>query len=173
MKVRAFWKFGLVLALLVLPALGGWWHRPSSSAPGMTDASAAESETAVAPEAAAEEEDLLTDEPAGSEVSDAPVQPVAMEKRVPPNVNPTRPVSEMIQLAALGTGEGVMLAFVTNSTASFDLRADEIIYLKDIGVPDGVLAAMIARDEQLRGDKLKLELQPEPDPLAYADRKSV
>ena len=43
-----------------------------------------------------------------------------------------------------------MLAFVTNSTSTFNLGAEEIIYLNDIGVPSAVVTAMIQRDQALK-----------------------
>ncbi len=43
-----------------------------------------------------------------------------------------------------------MLAFVTNSTSTFNLGAEEIIYLNDIGVPSAVVTAMIQRDQVLK-----------------------
>jgi hypothetical protein len=44
----------------------------------------------------------------------------------------------------------VMLAFVTNSTQTFNLSAEDIIYLNDLGVPGAVVTAMIQRDQVLK-----------------------
>ena len=43
----------------------------------------------------------------------------------------------VIQLADSGVEEGVLLAYVNNSISTFNLGSDEIIYLKDLGVPAG------------------------------------
>src|SRR6185436_4834686 len=42
--------------------------------------------------------------------------------------------------------ESVMLSFVTNSSGTFNLGPDEIIYLKDLGADNSVLTAMIEHD---------------------------
>jgi hypothetical protein len=56
--------------------------------------------------------------------------------------------------------EGVMLAFVTNSISTFNLGAEEIIYLNDIGVPSAVVTAMIQRDQALK--ELSANMAPAP-----------
>ena len=60
-------------------------------------------------------------------------------------------MAEVIKLTQSGVDESVLLAFVANSTSTFNLGSDEIIYLNDLGVPDGVVAAMIQRDQALNG----------------------
>ena len=65
-------------------------------------------------------------------------------------MKPTAPVAEVLKLADSGVEESVMLAFVTNSTSTFNLGAEEIIYLNDIGVPSAVVTAMIQRDQALK-----------------------
>ena len=71
------------------------------------------------------------------------------EKPLPPNVRPKGPVAEVIRLAESGVDQSVMLAFVTNSTSTFNLGPEEIIYLNDIGIPSPVVTAMIQRDHTL------------------------
>jgi hypothetical protein len=75
---------------------------------------------------------------------------MSTSKPLPPSVRPTAPVAELSKLADSGVEEGVMLAFVTNSTSTFNLGAEEIIYLNDIGVPSAVVTAMIQRDQTVR-----------------------
>jgi len=53
-------------------------------------------------------------------------------------------------LAAAGIKETVLLAYVDRSESSFDLEADEIIHLNDLGVPASVVSAMLKRDTVLR-----------------------
>ena len=40
----------------------------------------------------------------------------------------------------------MVLAYVQNSQAPFNLSADHVLYLKDVGVPSPVVAAMLNRD---------------------------
>src|SRR5215469_2053928 len=74
--------------------------------------------------------------------TDAPIKPVVSDKPLPPNIRPSGPVAEVIKLANSGLAESVMLAYVTNSQHTFNLSAEDIIYLNDIGVPGSVVTAM-------------------------------
>ncbi|MFO1475762.1 MAG: DUF6600 domain-containing protein [Verrucomicrobiota bacterium] len=60
------------------------------------------------------------------------------------------PAAEVVKLAQAGMEEGVILSVVTNSSSTFNLTSDAIIYLNDVGVPAPVISAMIARDQELR-----------------------
>src|SRR5262249_51075152 len=71
-------------------------------------------------------------------------------KPLPHTIRPSSPTAEVIRLANSGIEDSVMMTFVTNSTGTFNLGAEQIIYLKDIGVPDAVVTAMIQRDQMLR-----------------------
>jgi hypothetical protein len=95
---------------------------------------------------------------------EAPVTPMAQEKTLPPSIHPARPLAEIIKLANSGVEESVMMAFVTNSTSTFNLNAEEIIYLKDIGVPDVVVTAMILRDQTLRSESITTLAAAAPPP---------
>lgn len=70
-----------------------------------------------------------------------------------------------------------MLAYVTNSTASFNLGADEIIYLNDVGVPSSVVAAMIQRDQALKelsASAVPAPAEPAPEePGLYAPQPAA
>src|SRR5437016_1207510 len=97
-------------------------------------------------------------------ITDAPTNPITEEKALPPNIHPARPLAEIIKLANSGVEEHVMMAYVTNSTRTFNLNAEEIIYLKDIGVPDRVVTAMILRDQTLRVDSMTALAAATPPP---------
>lgn len=69
-----------------------------------------------------------------------------------------------------------MLAFVTNSTSPFNLGAEEIVYLNDIGVPASVVTAMIQHDQTLKGlpvDASQLPPAPVSDPTTNAFPQEV
>src|ERR1043166_715527 len=85
-----------------------------------------------------------------ADIADAPAKSIATEKPSPPHIRPDAPGAEVIKLANSGLDQSVMLAYVTNSTSTFNLGAEEIIYLNDIGVPSAVVTAMIQRDQELR-----------------------
>jgi hypothetical protein len=68
---------------------------------------------------------------------------------LPSDIEPDSPLAQVIRLAQSGVEESVLLAYVNNSGSAFNLTPDQIIYLKDLGVPNDVVTAMIQRDQQL------------------------
>ena len=66
-----------------------------------------------------------------------------------PAVSPA--AAEVVRLAEAGTSEDVILAYIQNDTAPFDLSADQILYLRDVGVSSPVITAMLSRDTTLKG----------------------
>ena len=150
MKSRSYWKWSLGLALAVLPFAGGHSQealvQPTNTA--LSPNQPAVPDTAAPTPAAADADPA--DPTAEDDVVDAPAQPMTTDKPLPPGVKPSAPVAEVLKLADSGVDESVMLAYVTNSTSTFDLGAEEIIYLNDIGVPSAVVTAMIQRDQELK-----------------------
>src|SRR5881628_3479034 len=61
----------------------------------------------------------------------------------PPAVSPT--VAEVIRLAESGVSEDVIMAYIQNSPGAFDLSADQILYVKDLGLSSQVTTAMRVR----------------------------
>jgi len=82
---------------------------------------------------------------------------------LPPDIDPNSPLGQIVNLAQSGVSESVLTSYAGNSATPFNLTADQIIYLKDIGVPDSVVQAMIARDQQLGATD---NTQPAPDATA-------
>lgn len=80
-----------------------------------------------------------------AEQTEAPVQAVAPKRMaLPPGAD------QVAELAQAGVGESVMLEFVKNSTTTYDLNVDEIVYLTDLGIPDSVLAAMLRHGKEFQ-----------------------
>ncbi len=150
MKSRIYWNWGLGLTLAVMSFSGGD-PRESLSQPTNT-APAPQQEVApdVAPQAAPEPDPALAEPPAEDEVVTAAVQPISTAKPLPPSIKLTPAVAEVVKLADSGLDESVLLSFVTNSTSTFNLGAEEIIYLNDIGISSAVVTAMIQRDQELK-----------------------
>lgn len=90
------------------------------------------------------------------------LQPVSMQVpsvenktvtiQVPDPMKLSPAAQELVKLHESMVGESVMLTFVDNSAYSFNLTADQIVYLQDIGVSEEVLSAMIQRDAYLTGE---------------------
>jgi len=75
--------------------------------------------------------------------------PTAISAELPADIPPNTPLAQVIRLAQSGVAESVILSYVNNSGAAFNLTSDQIIYLKDLGLPDDAVTAMIQRDQQL------------------------
>jgi len=74
------------------------------------------------------------------------------------------PVAEVVRLAEAGTSEDVIVAYVQNATTPFNLTADNVLYLKDLGVSSQVVTAMLNRDSALRAQAPAPIAVPPPVP---------
>lgn len=64
------------------------------------------------------------------------------------NLSP--PVMEIVRMSDAGADTAVIQAFVENSPTAYNLRAEEIIYLHDHGIPASVITAMIQHGARQR-----------------------
>lgn len=76
--------------------------------------------------------------------------PVSVPHALPADLKLSPNTVEVVKLARSGVDGAVMLAFVTNSTGTFNLGSDQIVYLNDLGVASEVLTSMIEHDRLLR-----------------------
>src|SRR6266516_4023921 len=86
--------------------------------------------------------------PLFSVVAQAPVAPppesapqVQGAGTVPTDLSPG--VTEIIRLAESGSSEDVILAYIKNSQATYNLSADHVVYLKDVGLSPQVISTML------------------------------
>ena len=96
-----------------------------------------------------------------AEVSAVPPASVAP----PPSILPNSPLAQVVKLVQAGVDESVILSYVTNSTSTFNLDPDTIIYLSDLGVPNEVATAMMQRDQVLQ-QQMAAANPPQPPPPA-------
>jgi hypothetical protein len=82
----------------------------------------------------------------------APIENKTVTIQVPDPMKLSPAAQELVKLHESMVGESVMLTFVDHSTYPFNLTADQIVYLQDIGVTEEVLSAMIQRDAYLTGE---------------------
>jgi hypothetical protein len=66
----------------------------------------------------------------------------------PPSVSPA--VAEVIRLAQSGVGDDVVLAYIQNSAGGFNLSADQILYVRDVGLSSEIISAMLNKDANSR-----------------------
>jgi hypothetical protein len=83
---------------------------------------------------------------------------------LPADILPASPLAQVVQLAQSGVDEAVILAYVNNSSSPFNLTSDQIIYLKDLGLPNDAVTAMIQRDQQLGATAPAAPAAPAPAP---------
>jgi Family of unknown function (DUF6600) len=69
---------------------------------------------------------------------------------LPPDIDPDSPLAQVVRLVQAGVEQGVILSYIGNSMNPFNLNADQIIYLNDLGVPTEIVNAMQQRDQQLQ-----------------------
>jgi hypothetical protein len=77
------------------------------------------------------------------------------------NISPN--AAEVVKLAGSGVGDDVVLAYVQNAQAPFDLTADNVLYLRDVGVSQPVITAMLNHDSAFRS-----QAPPQGAPPQYA-----
>ena len=87
--------------------------------------------------------------------SAAPVAPVPAQIPAtpvvpPPNILPASPLAQIVRLTQANVDQGIVMTCITNSSSTFNLDSDRIIYLTNLGVPNNMINAMMQRDQQLQ-----------------------
>jgi hypothetical protein len=73
----------------------------------------------------------------------------AANRPLPANIPFTPALADVVRMAEAGIDENVILAFITNSTSTFNPGSDQIIYLNDLGISGQVITVMIQHDQAL------------------------
>ena len=95
--------------------------------------------------------------------------PAPADAALPADITPDSPLAQVVRLAQSGVNETVILAYVNNSSSPFNLTTDQIIYLKDLGLPDDAVTAMIQRDQKLGATAAAV---PAPTPATAAQTET-
>ncbi len=172
MKSRMYRNWSIGLAVAVLPLVGGYAQESLNLSTNAAPASRPVPAVNASAPAPATPGAGLAAPAAEADVVDALAKPMSAAPSLPPNVRLSAPAAEVVRLAQSGVDESVMLAFITNSTSTFNLGAEEIIYLNDIGVPSVAVTAMIQHDQvlkELSANAAPAAAPPTPaPPAAYA-----
>jgi len=75
----------------------------------------------------------------------APVTAPAVSQPAPTPVTLSYGADQVLQLARAKVNDGTILAFIQNTSGGFTLTADQIIYLKQQGISDAILNAMLTQ----------------------------
>ncbi|MEO6182171.1 MAG: DUF6600 domain-containing protein [Verrucomicrobiota bacterium] len=81
-------------------------------------------------------------EPAVSLPEDSEIDAAPLRAVIPP-ADLSAGVSEVVKLVQSGVGEEVLLAYLEKSGRTFNPTVDEIVYLKDLGLSETALAALV------------------------------
>ncbi|MGA1235589.1 MAG: DUF6600 domain-containing protein [Limisphaerales bacterium] len=103
------------------------------------------------------------------EASPLPAAELVPAPAVVPNLSPA--AEEVVQLARAQVGQDVILAYIQGVESPFNLDADSIVYLTDLGVESETVTAMVNHDQILRGrtalESVRVdETTPQPGTLA-------
>ncbi|HSY18027.1 MAG TPA: DUF6600 domain-containing protein [Candidatus Acidoferrales bacterium] len=99
-----------------------------------------------------------------SQAQDQPMPPPAGASVLPPEIEPNTPLAEVVKLVQSGVDVVIIKNYVASSAGAFNLDADKIITLKDLGVPTEVVNAMMDRDKALYLVNNTPPPAPEPTP---------
>jgi len=68
---------------------------------------------------------------------------------LPPDIDPASPLGQLVRLVQAGVDRDVVLAYINNSPHIYQLKADDIVYLNDLGTPSDIIEAILVHDRQL------------------------
>ncbi len=108
-----------------------------------------------------------SDSEEGVSTNSPPPAQTVLQSTLPEDVDPNSPFAQLVRMVQAGVDQGVMIAYIKKSPRFFELDADDIIYLTDLGTPPEVIEAAIARDQELLDEGIGAGT-PEPAPADEA-----
>ena len=157
--VTPIWIAGLVLAMASLPdgLAQNETNRPQASSSGATLAvTPTRSATGPSPRGLTSPLELR------SPTVIALTNDATLNDKGPPSKIKLSPwATEIMKLAEARLGDDVMYSFIDNS-GTFNLGADQIVYLTDLGVPSQIISAMLQHDQELISGVRPLTVASEP-----------
>jgi hypothetical protein len=144
MKARIFQNCSLALILAVAPVLWGCSQQANSATVDDTVAQAPDSQPPTDAAPAMTADDSATNADA---LENADGKLISTPATASTNVSNNPQIAGVVKLVQAGVGESVLMAYVTNSAAPFNLSSDDIVYLNDLGAPETVVSAMLQRDQ--------------------------
>ena len=83
-----------------------------------------------------------------SQAQDQPMPPSA-DSALPAGIVPGSPLADVVKMVQAGVDASTIESYIANAQSPFNLDADKIIALKDMGVPNEIINAMMDRDKIL------------------------
>ncbi|HEX9045656.1 MAG TPA: DUF6600 domain-containing protein [Verrucomicrobiae bacterium] len=84
-----------------------------------------------------------------SQAQEAPIPPPSADSALPANIAPGTPLADVVKMVQAGVDASTIRSYIDNSQNAFNLDADKILYLKDLGLPSDLVNAMMDRDKFL------------------------
>lgn len=75
-------------------------------------------------------------------------------------------IAEIVKLAQSNVSEDIILTYIANASVDFNPSADEILYLKDLGMSDRVITAVIDLNKARQALATAVPAAPEDTPLS-------
>src|SRR5665647_3924291 len=97
-----------------------------------------------------------------------PVPPPMSDSALPANIPPGSALAEVVKLVQSGVDADIVKNYIANSTSAFNLDADKIISLSDVGVPTDLVNAMMEHDKNFS----VAAITPSPAPAPANDQNN-
>ncbi len=81
---------------------------------------------------------------------------------LPPSIVPGTPLAEVVKLVQVGVDPSIIKAYIANSAGAFNLDADKIIALTDLGVTSDLVNLMMDHDKNLAAGITPTVVAPPP-----------
>ncbi|MCP5521065.1 MAG: hypothetical protein H7A46_05910 [Verrucomicrobiales bacterium] len=151
MKTTLIISSRLTAVALATAALVGCRSDATSPPPQAHGVSAAPSTSVAAVVVPAESPPPVVVVPAAANPVPVPAAATAAPQETAPESPALSPgVAEVVQMARAQVGEQVLLDYVQDSPVAYDMTSAEIVYLKDVGISEPVIQAMMHRGQALR-----------------------
>jgi hypothetical protein len=95
-----------------------------------------------------EDTDVATSSPPAPTALDTSNAPPARAVQ-PANITLPPELAEIVRLAQSGVSDDVLVAYIQKSPAKYSVTADQIVYMKDLGISERVFQAMLANGGQI------------------------
>jgi hypothetical protein len=99
---------------------------------------------------------------------DQPLSSPPTASALPANIAPGTPLAEVVKMIQAGVEVSTVTSYIINSQSTFNLDADKIIFLTDMGAPSVIVNTMMDRDKALYASTAAPPTPPAPPPLPPA-----
>lgn len=76
-------------------------------------------------------------------------------------------VADIVKMESARVGDSVILAYIDNAGTVYNLDANQIVYLHDMGISEPVISAMLNQKQKYMAQAARMAAQNPPMPSAY------